>query len=272
MRALDRFIEWFISNQKIDRELKYKLKLLVTISLLLNILVLFLWLPLSRVPLFDASMPPLFILLISSWMVLWSIKKGYPFVFSALIIPVTASLLIPYSTFQIGFLNSPPTRWFPLIPLVTSFFLGAKYGVLFGVLTILGSLLLAWNLPFANITPEGNSYEIDKIFATSDLISEIVFVSLLAIIYEIKRLKYVEEITRTKDLLTDSNKIAKIGGWTYDLTLDNLIWSEEAYALLGIPLDTQISTKMALNFFDPEHSIQIRRVLLNLEFNKKMQK
>ena len=69
-------------------------------------------------------------------------------------------------------------------------------------------------------------------------------------ITEIKRIE--EEKLRTQELLETTGRMAKLGGWEYDLKADRLFWSQEVYRIHDIPIGTQVRVEDAINFYAPE--------------------
>ena len=265
-KSLNSIVNWFIGHHLANNnsEIQFKMRLLVMVSLCLNVLILTLWYPLSTQSA-NQSAFPLFVVLLSSITVLFTLKFGRSYLLSALIIPMMALFLIPYSAFEIGYLNSPPTRWIPLLPMVASFFLGIRFGIIFCFMTIGLIVMMSLNLPHANISADGSVFPINLLFETSDLIGESIFVTILGVVIEIKRIKQFEVITKTKDLLKETNRIAKIGGWTYKLNNKKLIWSEEAFLLHDLPAGNEITLAKALSFYSQKDKYQIFRSLIQFK-------
>ena len=69
-------------------------------------------------------------------------------------------------------------------------------------------------------------------------------------ITEIKRIE--EEKARTQELLETTGRMAKLGGWEYDLKANKLFWSQEVYRIHDIPIGSEVSVEEAITYYAPE--------------------
>ncbi len=69
--------------------------------------------------------------------------------------------------------------------------------------------------------------------------------------------KYVRESTNDvivyKELLSQTNDLAEVGGWEFDLLNNKLRWTEQCYRMHEVPLDYEINQDTILNFCVPEY-------------------
>jgi signal transduction histidine kinase len=64
--------------------------------------------------------------------------------------------------------------------------------------------------------------------------------------------KRTAELTRSKQLLDETGRLARIGGWEIDLKKNELIWSDAVYQIHEIEPDYQPTVESAINFYAPE--------------------
>jgi len=68
------------------------------------------------------------------------------------------------------------------------------------------------------------------------------------------------ERRRYSELLKETERIAELGGWEYDLITKTSFWTEQMYALYGVPLDFDITDiKLISDFFSPP----FKEIILN---------
>jgi len=67
---------------------------------------------------------------------------------------------------------------------------------------------------------------------------------------ELKRFEL--EKVRTQKLLEATEKMAKVGGWEYELKSQKLFWSQEVYRIHELPLNSDIDVTKAIEFYAPE--------------------
>ncbi len=60
------------------------------------------------------------------------------------------------------------------------------------------------------------------------------------------------ELLRREELLRETGKMAKVGGWEMDVDTNTVTWSEETYRIHEVSLDQKPSINEALNFFHPD--------------------
>ena len=61
-----------------------------------------------------------------------------------------------------------------------------------------------------------------------------------------------EKLMRSEQLLRDVSKLAKVGGWSLDLTTEELHWSDQTKKLHDVPLDYVPTVEKAVEFYAPE--------------------
>lgn len=67
---------------------------------------------------------------------------------------------------------------------------------------------------------------------------------------ELKR--FEQEKMRTQKLLEATEKMAKVGGWEYELKTQKLFWSQEVYRIHELPVNSNIDVSKAIEFYAPE--------------------
>jgi PAS domain S-box-containing protein len=58
-----------------------------------------------------------------------------------------------------------------------------------------------------------------------------------------------------------AGRIARVGGWSYDLTTDTTSWSSETHEILGFPEGETVPDNVALHLYPPEERRRIQAVL-----------
>lgn len=70
---------------------------------------------------------------------------------------------------------------------------------------------------------------------------------------DISELKEIEKVKRrSQKLLLATGEMAKLGGWEFNMTANQLYWSEEVYKIHEIPLGQEIDVSEAIKFYAPE--------------------
>jgi signal transduction histidine kinase len=64
--------------------------------------------------------------------------------------------------------------------------------------------------------------------------------------------KRAEELARSKQLLDEAGRLARFGGWEFDLKNNKLSWSDMVYLIHEIEPDYQPTVESAINFYAPE--------------------
>ena len=80
----------------------------------------------------------------------------------------------------------------------------------------------------------------------------------------------LEKINNQKTILSKSDtilkhvsRLAKIGGWEYDLTDQSIHWSDQVYEIHEVMVGTTIEIASALNFYEPEARAVVAKNLRN---------
>jgi len=60
------------------------------------------------------------------------------------------------------------------------------------------------------------------------------------------------ELTRSKQLLDETGRLARVGGWEFNLKNKELSWSEVTYRIYEVEPDYQPTIESAINFYAPE--------------------
>lgn len=67
---------------------------------------------------------------------------------------------------------------------------------------------------------------------------------------ELKR--YEQEKLRTQRLLEATEKMAKVGGWEYEIATKTLFWSQEVFRIHDLPVNSEINVEKAIEYYAPE--------------------
>ena len=76
----------------------------------------------------------------------------------------------------------------------------------------------------------------------------------------------VEEYTRTLYLLNETNAMAKVGGWDYDVNNKKNTWSKEVYHIHEVDDSYVPNLHTALDFYHPEDKATIKNAFANLYY------
>ena len=63
---------------------------------------------------------------------------------------------------------------------------------------------------------------------------------------------------KLKLLLQETNKLADVGGWEYDVDNDRLFWTDELYRIHELPVNTEVNIEEAIDYYsnDSRHQIE----------------
>ena len=67
-----------------------------------------------------------------------------------------------------------------------------------------------------------------------------------------ERKKMAERLRRSRELLQQSQRLAHVGGWEYDVQAETLSWTEETYRIHGCSPTDAMDYDTALSFYGPE--------------------
>ncbi|NJO69874.1 MAG: PAS domain S-box protein [Bacteroidetes bacterium] len=60
-----------------------------------------------------------------------------------------------------------------------------------------------------------------------------------------------ETLKRTKQLLSDSEQIGKVGGWEFNIDTQKLNWTEETFRIHEVDVNYDYTVENGINFFPP---------------------
>lgn len=72
------------------------------------------------------------------------------------------------------------------------------------------------------------------------------------------------DITNRKKLellLQETNRLAEVGGWEYDVDNDHLYWTEEVYRIHELPVNKEVNIEEAINYYSPESRHKIEQAV-----------
>lgn len=70
-------------------------------------------------------------------------------------------------------------------------------------------------------------------------------------------------LSKSDTILKHVSRLAKIGGWEYDLTDQSIHWSDQVYEIHEVMVGTTIEIASALNFYEPEARAVVAKNLRN---------
>jgi len=76
-----------------------------------------------------------------------------------------------------------------------------------------------------------------------------------------KKKKQAQELLNNKEMLDRTGKLAKIGGWEFDLLDNTIIWSKETCFIHGVESGYQPTLDDAIGFYAPEVQEKVRHVI-----------
>jgi PAS domain S-box-containing protein len=109
-----------------------------------------------------------------------------------------------------------------------------------------------------------NGERINLLVSGSPLIENDVFNGTMAVFLDItERRQAQEEIARAYQLLEDTGRLGKIGGWALELNTMELYFSAETFRIYELPGPTPPNLEDAINFYAPESRPIIRLAVQN---------
>lgn len=94
-----------------------------------------------------------------------------------------------------------------------------------------------------------------------------VFNGLSSVAIDITLHKNIEtEYARTLHLLNETNAMAKVGGWDYDVILKKNTWTEEVYNIHEVDETYKPNLHTALDFYHPDDKLIIQEAFANLYY------
>jgi PAS domain S-box-containing protein len=70
-----------------------------------------------------------------------------------------------------------------------------------------------------------------------------------------------QRLERQNDLFERAQEIADVGAWEYDVQAEEESWTENAYRILGYPLDAEPTPETTLDLYHPEDRPRVREAL-----------
>nr|WP_267164168.1 PAS domain-containing protein [Halovenus salina] len=67
-----------------------------------------------------------------------------------------------------------------------------------------------------------------------------------------------QELERTSEFLRETQEVARIGGWEFNLRSGMMRWSDELYHIHGLPLDADLTPEEGIEFYHPDDRETIR--------------
>ena len=72
------------------------------------------------------------------------------------------------------------------------------------------------------------------------------------------------DITNRKKLellLQETNRLAEVGGWEYDVDNDHLYWTDEVYRIHELPISKEVNVEEAINYYSPDSRDKIKQAV-----------
>lgn len=73
-----------------------------------------------------------------------------------------------------------------------------------------------------------------------------------------------KELKDKETLLNATQRIARVGGWEFDVETQTVTWTEEVFHIHELPLDHEVTLENALSFYTDESAIKVRETLQEL--------
>ncbi len=70
-----------------------------------------------------------------------------------------------------------------------------------------------------------------------------------------------EELRKSQFILNETGRMAKVGGWEFDIATQKQIWTEEVYRIHEVDMDFEPTVERGINFYAPASQPIIERVL-----------
>lgn len=67
-----------------------------------------------------------------------------------------------------------------------------------------------------------------------------------------ERVIYEMQISKNKILMDETQKMAKVGGWSLDIEKKELVWTEEIYRISEVPFNFELNLENAISFYHPD--------------------
>lgn len=74
----------------------------------------------------------------------------------------------------------------------------------------------------------------------------------------LERQQQQEELERTSEFLRQTQEVAHIGGWEFDMRSETMRWSEEVYRIHDLPQDVELTPEDGIEFYHPDDRDTIR--------------
>lgn len=74
-----------------------------------------------------------------------------------------------------------------------------------------------------------------------------------------ERYKLEEDLRKTKEMLEQTNRVARVGGWEYNVARQQVIWTSVTKDIHGVSQDFEPSLKDAINFYKEGYSRDLMR-------------
>ena len=79
-----------------------------------------------------------------------------------------------------------------------------------------------------------------------------VAVRMVGIVQDITERKLMEnDLRQSRDFLSETEKIGKVGGWGFDMDTFEQTWTEEVYRILEVDMDYRPTVEKGINFYTP---------------------
>ncbi len=66
------------------------------------------------------------------------------------------------------------------------------------------------------------------------------------------------EVERNQDLLNETERLAKVGGWEYDVVNDRILWTDQMYKILGVKKDQELSLDLLISLYVEEYRAMVQ--------------
>jgi diguanylate cyclase (GGDEF)-like protein/PAS domain S-box-containing protein len=143
---------------------------------------------------------------------------------------------------------------------VTDDNLDADFGEFLSTLNLQSFLLVPLKINDNNIgfVFLGNSTQVthwsDDALLTCQLLSRMFIPAL--ILSDNKHLE--KQLHHQNQVMIEMERMAKVGGWDYEISTDKLTWTDEVYRIYGLPTSYTLSAEKVISFFSPDAQKTLR--------------
>ncbi|MDD9952224.1 MAG: ATP-binding protein [Zetaproteobacteria bacterium] len=208
--------------------------------------------------------------LFSALLMLGMLRRGVGIFCVVLLNNLSTHVVLAGLVLKSGFLNTQEVGWVLMIPLFNALQAGTRFTVQMAVVSMLMMVGLAQYTETATYSDSGRVLATDT---THELIMfglKLAFSVAMAAIFESSRRSALKsykissrEALKSKNLLSQTARVANIGGWSLDVQTKNVWWSEQTYHIHEVPVGERMLVRDTLRFYTQASQPLIQDALEN---------